>query len=104
MAQSPVPRAAPGSGRTRRILRAVAVVSCVPYLALKAARAGSGGVACWGGWLSPASVAGPADLADRPTQLRHRAYAGRMLVGLLVAAIGVHRFAERSAGAARRSA
>jgi hypothetical protein len=39
MTQSLAPTARPtaGPGRTRRILRAVAVVSCVPYLALKAA-------------------------------------------------------------------
>ncbi|MER7476728.1 hypothetical protein ABTX60_03555 [Streptomyces sp. NPDC126510] len=65
---------------------------------------GSAAVACWGGWLSLASVAGTADLADRPTPLMHLAYAGQMLVGLLVAAIGAYHFAERSAGAARRSA
>ncbi|MEU3886539.1 hypothetical protein [Streptomyces sp. NPDC029041] len=65
---------------------------------------GSGAVVCWGGWLSLASVAGTADLADRPTPLMHLAYAGQMLVGLLVAAIGVYHFAERSAGAARRTA
>ncbi len=65
---------------------------------------GSGAVACWGGWLSLASLGGVADLADRPTPLMHLAYAGQMLVGLLVAAIGVYHFAERSAGAARRAA
>jgi hypothetical protein len=65
---------------------------------------GSGAVACWGGWLSLASLGGVADLADRPTPLMHLAYAGQMLVGLLVAAIGAHHFAERSAGAARRAA
>ncbi|KJK35367.1 LigA protein [Streptomyces variegatus] len=65
---------------------------------------GSGAVACWGGWLSLASVGGVADLADRPTPLMNLAYAGQMLVGLLVAAIGAYHFAERSAGAARRSA
>lgn len=65
---------------------------------------GSGAVACWGGWLSLASLGGPADLADRPTPLMNLAYAGQMLVGLLVAAIGVHHFAERSARTARRAA
>ena len=64
---------------------------------------GSGAVACWGGWLSLASLGGPADLADRPTPLMNLAYAGQMLVGLLVAAIGVHHFAERSARTARRT-
>ena len=65
---------------------------------------GSGAVACWGGWLSLASLGGPADLADRPTPLMNLAYAGQMLVGLLVAAIGVYHFAERSARTARRAA
>ena len=64
---------------------------------------GSGAVACWGGWLSLASLGGPADLADRPTPLMNLAYAGQMLVGLLVAAIGVYHFAERSARTARRT-
>ncbi|MFJ2930976.1 hypothetical protein ACIPIU_38925 [Streptomyces massasporeus] len=65
---------------------------------------GSGAVACWGGWLSLASLGGPADLADRATPLMNLAYAGQMLVGLLVAAIGVYHVAERSSGTARRAA
>ncbi|GGW86087.1 hypothetical protein [Streptomyces lomondensis] len=65
---------------------------------------GSGAVACWGGWLSLASLGGVEDIADRPTPLMSLAYAGQMLVGLLVAAIGVYYFAERSARAARRAA
>ncbi len=66
--------------------------------------AGSGAVACWGGWLSLASLGGVEDIADRPTPLMSLAYAGQMLVGFLVAAIGVYSFAERSARAARRTA
>ncbi|MGI5424965.1 hypothetical protein [Streptomyces sp. CA-179760] len=65
---------------------------------------GSGAVACWGGWLSLASLGGVEDLADRPTPLMGLAYAGQMLVGFLVAVIGVYHFAERSAGTARRAA
>ncbi|GGY36808.1 hypothetical protein [Streptomyces djakartensis] len=65
---------------------------------------GSGAVACWGGWLSLASLGGGADLTDRPTPLMNLAYAGQMLVGLLVAAIGTYYFAERSARAVRRAA
>ncbi|MGW7495316.1 hypothetical protein ACWGKA_13570 [Streptomyces luteogriseus] len=65
---------------------------------------GSGAVACWGGWLSLASLGGPADLADRATPLMNLAYAGQMLAGLLVAAIGVYHVAERSARTARRAA
>ncbi|MEU0384010.1 hypothetical protein [Streptomyces chartreusis] len=65
---------------------------------------GSGAVACWGGWLSLASLGGVEDIADRPTPLMNLAYAGQMLVGILVAAIGVYYFAERSAKAARPAA
>jgi hypothetical protein len=65
---------------------------------------GSGAVACWGGWLTLASLAGVEDIADRPTPLMNLAYAGQMLVGSLVAAIGVYYFAERSARAGRRAA
>ncbi|MFC9510193.1 hypothetical protein [Streptomyces sp. NPDC057002] len=65
---------------------------------------GSAAVACWGGWLSLASLGGVEDLADRPTPLMSLAYAGQMLVGFLVAAIGVYYFAERSARAARQAA
>ncbi|MYS89291.1 MULTISPECIES: hypothetical protein [Streptomyces] len=64
---------------------------------------GSGAAACWGGWLSLASLGGVEDIADRPTPLMSLAYAGQMLVGFLVAAIGVYSFAERSARAARRA-
>ncbi|MET9682547.1 hypothetical protein [Streptomyces coeruleorubidus] len=65
---------------------------------------GSGAVACWGGWLTLASLGGVEDISDRPTPLMNLAYAGQMLVGFLVAALGVYYFAERSAGAARRAA
>ncbi|AXE84976.1 hypothetical protein [Streptomyces sp. Go-475] len=65
---------------------------------------GSGAVACWGGWLSLASLGGAGNIADRPTPLMSLAYAGQMLVGLLVAAIGAYSFAERSARAGRRAA
>ncbi|WP_030901272.1 MULTISPECIES: hypothetical protein [unclassified Streptomyces] len=65
---------------------------------------GSGAVACWGGWLSLASLGGVENVTDRPTPLMNLAYAGQMLVGLLVAAIGAYWFAERSARAAGRAA
>ncbi|MEU7720862.1 hypothetical protein [Streptomyces tibetensis] len=51
-----------------------------------------------------APAVGATDLADPPVPSRHLTRAGLMPVGLLVAVIGVHPFAERSAGAARRSA
>ena len=72
-------------------------------LPLGLAWVGSGAVACWGGWLTLASLGG-GDIADRPTPLMNLAYAGQMLVGFLVAAIGAYYFAERSARAARRTA
>ncbi|MFF9811463.1 hypothetical protein ACF1G5_41375 [Streptomyces coeruleorubidus] len=72
-------------------------------LPLGLAWVGSGAVACWGGWLTLASLGG-GDIADRPTPLMNLAYAGQMLAGFLVAAIGAYYFAERSARAARRTA
>ncbi|WP_461085515.1 hypothetical protein [Streptomyces deserti] len=81
--------------------RARALPVAVP---LALAWVGSGAVACWGGWLSLASLGGVADIADRPTPLMHLAYAGQMIVGILVAAIGAYYFAERSAGTPKRPA
>ncbi|MXM63121.1 hypothetical protein GR925_06575 [Streptomyces sp. HUCO-GS316] len=71
---------------------------------LAAAWVGSGAVACWGGWLSLVSLGGVDDIADRPTQLMNLAYAGEMIVGILVATIGAYFFAERSARAPQPSA
>ncbi|MFE7440603.1 hypothetical protein ACFU7X_09090 [Streptomyces chartreusis] len=65
---------------------------------------GSAAVACWGGWLSLASLGGVDDVADRPTQLMNLTYAGQMIVGILVASLGVHFLAERSARAKCRTA
>ncbi|MFI8303535.1 hypothetical protein ACIF80_08800 [Streptomyces sp. NPDC085927] len=65
---------------------------------------GSAAVACWGGWMSVASIGAVDDIADQPTALMHLTYSGQMIVGILVAAIGAHHFAERSAGTARRRA
>ncbi|MGW0759202.1 hypothetical protein ACWD1Y_22480 [Streptomyces sp. NPDC002814] len=59
---------------------------------------GSGAAACWGGWLALASLTGVDDIADRPTPVMHLAYAGQMIVGILVATLGAHFLAERSAG------
>ncbi|MFI1167854.1 hypothetical protein ACH4UM_30720 [Streptomyces sp. NPDC020801] len=63
---------------------------------------GSGVLVCWGGWLSLAPLSGVDDLADRPTQLMNLTYAGQMISGILVAALGAHFFAERSAGTPKR--
>jgi hypothetical protein len=65
---------------------------------------GSGAVACWGGWMAAASLVPSADPADRPTELMYLAYAGQMIVGLLVATVGAHYLAKRSATAAERPA
>ncbi|MEV0176487.1 hypothetical protein AB0I00_35920 [Streptomyces sp. NPDC050803] len=58
---------------------------------------GSGAVACWGAWLSLASLTGTDDVGDRLTPVMHFAYAGQMITGILVAAVGAHFLAERSA-------
>ncbi|MFF9101897.1 hypothetical protein ACF1AU_15120 [Streptomyces rubrogriseus] len=59
----------------------------------------SGAVACWGGWMLLASLIGPDEPADRPTQLMILTYAAQMTVGLLLAASGAHLLAGRSAAA-----
>ncbi|MFF9812978.1 hypothetical protein [Streptomyces sp. NPDC014006] len=63
---------------------------------LTAAWLGSGATACWGGWLAVASLTGVEKDADRPTSLMNLTYAGHMIVGLLVAAVGVSFLVERS--------
>ncbi|MPY57056.1 hypothetical protein FNH08_07675 [Streptomyces spongiae] len=64
---------------------------------------GSGAVACWGAWLSAASLADVGDMAERPTQLMYLTYAGQMIVGVLVATVGARFLAERSAARSRRA-
>ncbi|MBD0420903.1 hypothetical protein H0H10_17415 [Streptomyces sp. TRM S81-3] len=63
---------------------------------------GSGAVACWGGWMLLVSLTGTDDPADRPTQLMLLTYAGQMIVGLLLAAVGAGFLARRSATAPKR--
>lgn len=63
---------------------------------LALARVGSGAVACWGGWLSVASLGGVDDIARQPTTLVNLAYAGQMIVGILVAGVGASVLAKRS--------
>ncbi|MFC5171808.1 hypothetical protein [Streptomyces mutomycini] len=60
---------------------------------------GSGAVACSGGWMSVASLAGVAEAADRPTTAMGLTYAVQMLVGMLVVTLGAYFFAERAAAA-----
>ncbi|MET9834238.1 hypothetical protein ABZ078_34205 [Streptomyces sp. NPDC006385] len=70
-------------------------------LPLALAWVGSAATACWAGWLSLAPLT---DVADGPTPLMNLAYAGQMIVGILVACLGVHFLAERSASRNRRTA
>ncbi|OIJ88429.1 hypothetical protein BIV24_21785 [Streptomyces colonosanans] len=66
---------------------------------------GSGVVACWGGWMLLASLtADVGDPADRPTALMNLTYAGQMIVGFLLAALGARFIAGRSAGDPKRAA
>ncbi|MFC9908226.1 hypothetical protein [Streptomyces sp. NPDC059862] len=70
-------------------------------LPLALAWVGSAATVCWAAWLSLAPLT---DVADEPTPLMNLAYAGQMIVGILVACLGVHFLAERSAGRKRRTA
>lgn len=70
-------------------------------LPLALAWVGSAATVCWTGWLSLAPLT---DLGDGPTPLMYLAYAGDMIVGILVACLGAHFLAERSASRKRRTA
>ncbi|MBT2676059.1 hypothetical protein J7E95_35785 [Streptomyces sp. ISL-14] len=63
-------------------------------LPLTLAWVGSAATVCWAGWLSLAPLT---DIADGPTPVLSLTYAGQMIVGILVACLGVHFLAERSA-------
>ncbi|MEU0006100.1 hypothetical protein ABZ079_17970 [Streptomyces sp. NPDC006314] len=58
---------------------------------------GSGAVACWGGWMSLSTLVMSDDPAGMPTPAMHLTYAVQMIVGLLVASVATHHFADRSA-------
>ncbi|WP_328870471.1 hypothetical protein OHT76_10355 [Streptomyces sp. NBC_00287] len=60
---------------------------------------GSGAAACWGAWLTLASLI---VTDDSPTHLMNLAYAGQMITGILAAAVGAHFLMERSAVLPRR--
>ncbi|MGW7273513.1 hypothetical protein ACWGH5_23640 [Streptomyces sp. NPDC054864] len=62
---------------------------------------GSGAVACWGGWLLFASVIGEDDIARQPTAAMLLTYSVQMIVGALVATLGVVFFKERAGAAVR---
>jgi hypothetical protein len=70
-------------------------------LPLALAWVGSAATACWAAWLSLAPLT---DVADGPAPLTNLAYAGQMIVGILVACLGVHFLAERAASHGRRTA
>ncbi|MFI2199268.1 hypothetical protein ACH47Z_00505 [Streptomyces sp. NPDC020192] len=53
---------------------------------------GSGAVACWGGWMSLATLVS----GGRPTTLTGLTYAGQMITGVLVATLIARFLAERS--------
>ncbi|MFD0413521.1 hypothetical protein [Streptomyces sp. NPDC127108] len=64
---------------------------------LALAWAGSGAVACWGGWLFVATLAGSGDVAEQPTSAMVLSYAVQMIIGTLVAATGARFLKERAA-------
>ncbi|MCX5139445.1 MULTISPECIES: hypothetical protein [unclassified Streptomyces] len=66
-------------------------------LPLALAWGGSGATACWGGWMSIASLGNVDDLADRPTAAMVLVYAVQMLVGTLVMTLGAYFLVERAA-------
>ncbi|TXS45543.1 hypothetical protein EAO75_22155 [Streptomyces sp. uw30] len=70
-------------------------------LPLALAWVGSAATLCWAGWLSLAPLT---DVADGPTPVLSLTYAGQMIVGILVACLGVHFLAERSASRKCRTA
>ncbi|MFE0806703.1 hypothetical protein ACFW34_04375 [Streptomyces sp. NPDC058848] len=64
---------------------------------LGSAWVGSGAAGCWGGWVLLAALLPADDSAERPTALMTFTYAGQMTVGLLLASVGAHFLARRSA-------
>lgn len=67
------------------------------WVPLVLAWGGSGATACWGGWMSIASLSDVDDLADQPTAAMVLIYAVQMLVGTLVMTLGAYFLVERSA-------
>ncbi|MCI3929813.1 hypothetical protein [Streptomyces sp. AN091965] len=57
---------------------------------------GSGAVACWGAWMFLASLGPAGDVAERPTAAMVLSYAVQMIIGTLVAAVGVRLLTERA--------
>ncbi|SDN95032.1 hypothetical protein SAMN04487981_107378 [Streptomyces sp. cf386] len=70
-------------------------------LPLALAWVGSAATVCWAAWLSLAPLT---DMADGPTPVLSLTYAGQMIVGILVASLGVHFLAERAASRKSRTA
>ncbi|MBM7170666.1 hypothetical protein JQK87_20170 [Streptomyces sp. G44] len=72
----------------------------VPVLPVKVPLAlawlGSGAVGCWGGWLVFGSFMSLGDVTEQPTAVMFLTYAVRMIIGILVAAVGVRFLKERA--------
>ncbi|MEU2025333.1 hypothetical protein ABZ565_24775 [Streptomyces sp. NPDC016469] len=68
------------------------------WVPLAAAWGGSGVMACWGGWLSIASLTNVDDAAQQPTAAMVLIYAVQMLVGTLMVTLGAYFLTERAAG------
>ncbi|QNE79488.1 hypothetical protein F0344_28990 [Streptomyces finlayi] len=67
------------------------------WVPLALAWGGSGAMACWGGWMSIASLTGAQEISDEPTTGMVLLYAVQMLVGAVVVTQGAYFFAERAA-------
>ncbi|UFQ14910.1 MULTISPECIES: hypothetical protein [Streptomyces] len=61
---------------------------------------GSGAVGCWGGWLVFGSLMSLGDATKQPTAVMLLTYAVHMIIGTLVAAVGVRFLKERAGSSA----
>ncbi|MGK5531997.1 hypothetical protein [Streptomyces sp. URMC 129] len=73
------------------------------FTAVALAWTGSAALAAWGGWLLLAGTltGETADPGERATPVMNLLYAGQMLTGMLILAVGARFLAERAASAAR---
>ncbi|WP_326764904.1 hypothetical protein OG978_10280 [Streptomyces sp. NBC_01591] len=65
---------------------------------------GSAASACWGGWMSLASLTAAEDLSEQATPAMMLIYGVQMLLGALVVTLGGYFFSERAAALPVRSA
>ncbi|MET8570908.1 hypothetical protein [Streptomyces sp. NPDC004783] len=63
----------------------------------------AGAVACWGGWMIFGALSGTDDPADRATPMMLLTYSAQMIIGFLLASVGAHFLARRSATTPRPS-